>query len=145
MEEQVGLDMAELANCYNCNAVFVKTARNICPKCFAEEEKAFEVVYQFIRKRENREATIPEIVEATGVEEKLIIKFVKDKRLRTTMFPNLSYPCEKCGTKIVTGRLCQKCSEKIIKDVYLHELEEKAMEKERERINTYYTLDRDRK
>lgn len=136
--------MADLANCHNCNAVFVKTIRNVCQKCFEEEEKAFETVYAFIRQRKNREATIMEIVEATGVEEKLIIKFVKEHRLRTTLFPNLKYPCEKCGTNISAGRLCDSCSKGIIKDVYLHEQMEKE-EAEKQRVHTYYSLDKHRR
>src|SRR5690625_303533 len=106
--------MGELANCENCNAVFVKTVRNICQECFNEEEKAFEIVYRFLMRRKNRQATIMEIVDATGVEENLIIKFIKEKRLRTTQFPNLSYPCEKCGKPINTGKLCNDCSDDMI-------------------------------
>src|SRR5690625_6316215 len=75
--------MHELANCANCNQVFVKTVRDICRDCYEAEEKAFEIVYRFLSKRKNREATLKEIVEATEVEESLIIKFIKEKRLRT--------------------------------------------------------------
>lgn len=44
--------MAELMNCPNCGALFVKTnIRDVCEKCFKEEEVAFETVYKFIRKK----------------------------------------------------------------------------------------------
>lgn len=106
--------MAELANCSKCGTVFVKGIRDICQNCFREEEKAFEIVYEFLRKRKNREATIMEIVEATEVEESLIIQFIRQKRLRSSDFPNLAYPCERCQTPITTGRLCNECSHSLI-------------------------------
>ncbi|WP_217588507.1 TIGR03826 family flagellar region protein [Lentibacillus saliphilus] len=138
--------MAELANCARCDAVFVKTIRDICPDCYKEEERAFEVVYQFLRQRKNREATLPEIVDATGVEEELIIKFVKEKRLRTTEFPKLAYPCETCGADIATGRLCEECSNELKDQLAYHErieqFEKDKAKKEKERVHAYYTLDR---
>jgi len=141
--------MAELANCLNCNAVFVKTVRNICQNCFKKEEEAFEIVYRFLMKRKNRQATIMEIVEATGVDEDLIIKFIKEKRLRTTQFPNLNYPCEKCGDPISSGRICKNCSEEMINELKHHEEVEKQLnqrkEKERKQANVYYTFKSDHK
>lgn len=44
--------MGELANCPKCGSLFVKTRlRSICDACYQEEEKAFETVYNFLRKR----------------------------------------------------------------------------------------------
>src|SRR5690625_7876288 len=86
--------MIELGNCAQCGEVFAKSLRDICPRCYREEEEAFEIVYRFLMKRKNREATMNEIVEATKVKEELIIKFIKQKRLRTSQFPQLAYPCE---------------------------------------------------
>lgn len=137
--------MAELANCKNCNRVFVKTMRDICPTCFEEEEKAFETVYHFLRERKNREATLMEIVEATGVEEHLIIKFIKEHRLRTSLFPNLTYPCEKCGTPINAGRLCEKCSQGIVREYKQQEYLDKIKEEKAKNIHTYYALDKHKK
>ncbi|HLR74572.1 MAG TPA: TIGR03826 family flagellar region protein [Virgibacillus sp.] len=141
--------MGELANCSRCNNVFVKTLRDICQQCYREEEEAFETVYRFLSQRKNREATLMEIVEATGVEEELVIKFIKEKRLRTSQFPKLAYPCEKCGTHIVSGKLCTNCSETLLQDLERHEqIEARQLEldrKEKEKINIYYTLDKHKK
>lgn len=141
--------MAELANCNNCNEVFVKTVRDICQKCFEEEEKDYETVYRFLMKRKNRQATIMEIVEETGVDEDLIIKFIREKRLRTTQFPNLSYPCDRCGDPINDGRICDSCSNEMIDALKHHEKVEKQVnqrkEQETEKVNVYYTLKTDKK
>src|SRR5690606_39269557 len=98
--------MGELANCPNCGALFVKGVRTVCNNCFKEEEEMFNKVYAYVRKKENRMATVTEVSEATGVEEKIIMKFVKEHRLHTVQFPNLSYNCDRCGNPIQEGKLC---------------------------------------
>ncbi|HLR08873.1 MAG TPA: TIGR03826 family flagellar region protein [Bacillota bacterium] len=137
--------MSELANCVRCGDVFAKQTRNICPDCYKEEEEAFDKVYRFLRDRKNREATLDEINRATGVEKDLIIKFIKERRLRTSDFPKLAYPCERCGVDIVSGRICSQCSEEIL-DEWEHLEKQEQREKERkERQKIYYTLDKHRK
>ncbi|KGP73556.1 membrane protein [Pontibacillus yanchengensis Y32] len=105
--------MGELANCPRCNALFMKQFKSICENCYKEEERDFDTVYQFIRKKENRTSTVDEVVEATGVKREVIMKFVKEGRLRTGMFPNLTYPCQKCGEPINEGKICGNCSSEI--------------------------------
>lgn len=137
--------MGDLANCTRCNAVFVKTSRDICPNCYREEEEAFQRVYRFLSKRENREATLEEIVKATKVEEELIIKFIRTNRLQKSRFPKLAYPCERCGVHIVKGKLCADCSRELIHGFKQHEeLEERQqrLAEERRKINTYYSIDK---
>jgi flagellar operon protein (TIGR03826 family) len=141
--------MADLANCSRCGNLFVKTTRDICQDCFKEEERQFEIVYNFMKKRANRQATIPEIVEATGVKEDLIIKFVKEKRLRSAQFPNLTYNCERCGKQINEGKLCQSCSAELSGDLkHQHDVEQvKKMheQREKEKANqTYVAVDKGR-
>ena len=73
------------------------------------EEKLYEEVYRFLRKRENRAATIERIVEVIGVKESLLHKWVRKGRLQPAMFPNLGYPCDNCGKLITQGKLCENC------------------------------------
>lgn len=139
--------MAELANCARCGNVFVKQLRDICHDCYKEEEAAFQKVYRFLMKRENRKATMMEIVEATGVDEMLIQKFIKEKRLLVSRFPNLGYPCERCGKKITAGSLCTECQNELKKELEMHdELEKRAEEirkqQEKEKIHTYFSIDK---
>lgn len=137
--------MGQLDNCKSCGKLFVRTTANeVCPECRKEEEKKFQIVYEFMRKRVNREATIPEITEATGVEEDLIIKFVREKRLRASQFPNLSYPCEKCGKDIQEGKLCEECSKELSDALayqdQIDQVEERNKQMDRDRTQTYYSV-----
>ncbi|WP_181347258.1 TIGR03826 family flagellar region protein [Thalassobacillus sp. CUG 92003] len=136
--------MGELANCPRCGEIFVKGRIDVCVACYKEEERAFETVYVFIRKRQNRTATMQQVVEATGVEEQLIQKFVKQKRLNTTQFPQLSYSCERCGAQIQEGRICDGCNGNLQHDLKIEEDIEQVSEKNRlaEQAQTYYSVNK---
>ena len=106
--------MGELRNCPKCGGFFNYTGvREICPKCGQDEEKMYEVVYRFLRRRENRAATVDRIVEATGVEKELLYKWVRKNRLQPALFPNLGYPCDNCGHLTNQGKLCDDCTEEL--------------------------------
>ncbi len=139
--------MSELGNCERCGIVFAKTIRDICRDCYQEEEEAFQTVYRFLTKRKNREATMAEIVAATEVEEDLIIKFMKEHRLRATQFPKLSYPCEKCGVGIVEGKLCYNCTDSIKTQLKHHDQMKKIAKerKQRQYESIYYTMQKGNK
>ena len=128
--------MGELTNCPRCGRLFVKhSIRDVCEQCYKEEEVLFEKVYQFLRKRENRTATMAQVVEATGVSESLITKWIKIGRLQLVHFPNLGYPCELCGAMIREGKLCRECRTKLQTELKRYE-EEK--ERQRNKTITYY-------
>lgn len=132
----------ELTNCPSCDTLFVKNKfRDVCDACYKEEEKKFELVYQYIRKRENRTAMMSQVVEATGVDEDLIIKFIKSGKLRTSQFPNLGVPCEKCGKIIREGRMCDECSNSLRSELSHHEKQEARRREigERDKKVTYFT------
>lgn len=102
-------DIMKLTNCANCGEVFAKNIIDICPKCYRKEEEAFQKVYDFLRRQKNRSASLHEIAETTEVEEELIVKFLKQNRLRASDFPQLQYPCESCGELISEHRYCNAC------------------------------------
>ncbi|MFD1849026.1 TIGR03826 family flagellar region protein [Oceanobacillus bengalensis] len=126
----------------------MKNIRDICPACYREEENAYQTVYQFLRKQKNRQATMYEIVEATGVEEWYITKFIKEKRLLPSQFPNLNYPCERCMAPITSGKLCTDCTSELKKELDIQEEIENRNEKlhseEKEAAKTYFTLNKRR-
>jgi len=139
--------MSDLVNCPSCGKIMVRNKfRDICPDCYKEEEKLFDTVYKYMRKRENRAATMPQVVEATGVSEELLLKFIKNGRIQITQFPNLGYPCDKCGTIIRTGKLCESCAAELKKEIELHDKAEEFKEelRRREHERTYLSKDRDK-
>ncbi|MER2111885.1 MAG: TIGR03826 family flagellar region protein [Solibacillus isronensis] len=106
--------MAELRNCPTCNGFFNYTGmREVCHNCAQKEEDQYQEVYRFLRKRENRAANVDRIVEATGVEQELLYKWVRKGRLHPAMFPNLGYPCDNCGRITNSGKLCEKCQNEL--------------------------------
>ena len=131
--------MPDVVNCPSCGKLMAKSKfRDVCQECWKEEEKIYETVYQFIRKRENRAATIRQVIEATSVDEELLLKFIRTGRLKTTQFPNLGYPCDKCGSIIRTGNLCEKCMKKLRDELSLHEKEEERKEEIQKREKGTY-------
>jgi flagellar operon protein (TIGR03826 family) len=117
--------------------------RDVCDACYKEEEAQYDKVYAYIRKKINRTASMMQVVKETGVEETLIIKFVRTGKLRISQFPNLGIPCEKCGANINSGRLCGKCSDSLITDLQAFENEEKRLTEIQgnDKKNTYYMKD----
>lgn len=111
-------EMGEIKSCPKCNTLFnYNGIREICSKCAASEEEMYETVYRFLRRRENRAATIERIVEVTGVEEDLLHKWVRKGRLQPALFPNLGYPCDNCGRLTSEGKLCKNCQTDLKNDL----------------------------
>lgn len=136
----------QLKNCESCGAVFADAVRTICRDCYYAEEEAFQKVYRFLVKKENREATITEISKATEVEEDLIIKFMRQNRLRASEFPKLSYPCERCGIEIVEGKLCEACKAEMLENLTMQEKNEGIQKKSNtDEQPVYYTFNKDRR
>ncbi|WNS81289.1 hypothetical protein RRU94_10810 [Domibacillus sp. DTU_2020_1001157_1_SI_ALB_TIR_016] len=131
--------MNEIVNCPRCGALYAKNAfRDVCPACSRSEEELYQAAYTFLRKRENRAATMERIVEVTGATEEMIYKWVKKGRLQAAQFPNLGYPCDRCGAIIQRGKLCNKCVDEIESDLKQHDREQQfASERQDDRQKTY--------
>lgn len=93
-----------LANCSVCGKLFNKVSNVICPVCFEQRELDFEKVYNFIK--EHGPMHIDHIHKETGVEKKLIMKFLAEGRFEAA---DISYKCDSCGATITSGKLCAKC------------------------------------
>lgn len=135
--------MAELRSCPGCGTFFNYTGmREVCQKCAQSEEDLYQVVYRFLRKRENRAATVERIEEATGVEKELLYKWVRKGRLHRTMFPNLGYPCDNCGHLTNTGKLCDRCQDNIRRELTQFEVAQEFRESMRRSEKATYHKDR---
>ncbi|MFA9558918.1 TIGR03826 family flagellar region protein [Evansella sp. AB-rgal1] len=136
--------MAELANCSSCGKVFVKALRPICNDCNKEVDGKFQIVYDYLRKRENRSASLHEVHKDTEVEIDLIYKFIREGRIHLRDFPNLGYPCEKCEALIREGKLCTDCQNDIRSGLNglksQKEFEDRKKSRENQRITTYSSL-----
>lgn len=140
--------MKDVANCPRCGAIFIKTLRPICHNCYIEQERSYEKVSSFLRKKENRKATLQEVHEETGVDIQLIHQFIREGRLIITHLPNITYPCDSCGSPIREGRLCDSCKsnitdglKKLKREEKFAELVKQSQEEERRRRTvTYHSL-----
>ncbi|UOQ94403.1 flagellar protein YvyF [Halobacillus shinanisalinarum] len=139
--------MAELANCPRCYGLYIKGSALVCQNCLKQEERDFQTVYAFMRKKQNRTANVREIVEETGVDERTIRGFVKSKRLHPAQFPQLTYDCSKCGAQIREGRLCESCTNElqdgVRKQGEIDQLSERNRKDDMGQV-TYYTVKRDK-
>lgn len=134
-------NQSEIRNCPSCGNFFNYTGiRDACVACAQKEEKIYEEVYRFLRKRENRAATVERIVEETGVEEELLYRWVRRGRLQPALFPNLGYPCDKCGSLTTKGNLCEDCKTELQNDLKKFEAAEEFREAtSRQEEKTYFT------
>lgn len=99
-----------LENCSKCNTLFVAVRGSLCPACQKAEEADLDKVVKFVKK--NPKATIPEIVESTEVDEAVILKFVREKKLLLAG-ASAALNCEICRTAIQSGRFCAQCQGKL--------------------------------
>jgi len=102
-----------LRNCIVCGKLCLDNPSRMCPDCVAKEHEAEDMVARYIR--DKGKTTITEIHEATGVEEKVILRMIKQGRVYADGI--VEYPCETCGKGILEGRLCAECSQRITSQI----------------------------
>jgi len=133
-----------LSNCPQCGKVFVNNSYNICPACIREIEDHYRKCVEFLRK--NRDSTLYELSEGTGVSVRLITRFIREGRIGAKDAPNLMLPCESCGELIKDGPICDNCRSKLSKDVrHLHEDERRRADRQNHfGFGSTYMKDRDK-
>jgi len=99
-----------LDNCVRCGKLFNRLSRPVCPDCGREEERQAGVVMDFLK--DNPNATIEEISESTGVDSQVILRLIRDDRLRATTAYSLLRNCRACGAPIDAGQYCGRCLRK---------------------------------
>lgn len=133
--------MGELKNCPTCNNIFVKTnLRETCEACYKKEEEQFTTVYNYIRKQKNREATLDDVVNDTGVPSEVVTRFIRTGRIKVSQLPNLGYHCAKCSNLIQNGTICDTCKMELKTGWERADNEEKAFikRKQQELLQTSY-------
>ncbi|MFW5749412.1 MAG: flagellar protein [Halanaerobium sp.] len=105
----------ELINCKECGKLFSSSGQKVCPDCLQGEEEKFEIVKEYLWEHPN--STVKKVSEDTGVEEELIIKFMREDRLAAEgLLVDYKLKCKRCGTEIKTGLFCESCRTKMISD-----------------------------
>ena len=104
-----------LVNCPRCNKLYAKTIRDICNNCHTQLEKDYERCVQYIR--ENKGVNIQELSDVTEISVKQIARWIREGRISLFNAPNMSYPCESCGTLLREGHLCDSCRSRLSRDM----------------------------
>ncbi len=134
----------KMRNCAGCGKIFVAMeGRKFCPDCMEKEYQLEEKVVNFVRDNPKSSVTeiLKEIPEAT---EKLIKRLIREGRFEQVGV-KMSYPCEKCGTPIVTGKLCGKCSDALRNELQATQIKAVAVKKPdapSKRGRGMYTIDK---
>lgn len=105
----------DIRNCSRCGKVYRYDGFKICPNCRREDEADFEKVKEYID--EHPGANIKEVSDATEIDSRKIIEFLRAGRLEIMDENNLILSCERCGKPIKTGRFCDKCAFEIQKEL----------------------------
>ncbi len=104
----------KVKNCPHCGKLFADYGAHMCRDCEDKmREKEAEVVNYV---RDHPKAKVLEITEATGCSEQLIKKLIREGRFEQVGV-KMTYPCEKCGAPILTGKFCQTCKEAMQKEI----------------------------
>src|SRR5947209_944677 len=101
-----------IANCARCARMYQKAPGiKLCPICIREEEAAFQTVRDYLY--DHPGADIVTVSADTGVDQAVIVRFIKAGRLSTLeeVTNNLSIDCKRCGRKIGAGTYCGPCIE----------------------------------
>lgn len=105
----------QLANCRQCGDIFFRHGGNRrCPTCIQAEEDAYRTVVAHVR--ETSERSIPRIAEATGVDRRLIIRWLRQKRLAFDVVPG-ELQCRRCGVSVAGGTFCDSCRQALAAEV----------------------------
>lgn len=97
-----------IRNCIRCKNIYQYDGFKLCYNCRKEDELDFEKVKEYLE--EYPGANISNVIDATGVDSKKVIEFLKEGRLEIEAGGDIILECETCGIGITTGRFCNKCA-----------------------------------
>ncbi|NLU42586.1 MAG: hypothetical protein GXX08_10320 [Firmicutes bacterium] len=102
----------KLANCPRCRRPFINQGWNLCPICIEQEDKAFDVIRQYLDKKPG--ASLYQICFHTGVDEDVVISLIQRGKLKSVE-RRLTHKCARCGAEvlIVDGDFCERCQREL--------------------------------
>ncbi len=99
----------QLENCPSCGTLYLRDQIDCCLDCYQKNEAAYKQVDAFLKNPEHRNASAEDVHRFTGVSMNRIAGFLRDGRILSADYPNLSYPCGRCKKPIKRQMLCQAC------------------------------------
>ena len=134
--------MNKLKNCPECGKLYLEVGQKMCPACYDIELEQEQIVHTYVR--DHDKCSITQIVEDTGVKEKVVLRMLKNGRFINSGGAVITYPCEKCGAEIYTGRFCEKCSQDLLDQAAKLEAKKSAAAARRvDRSHTMYNAGKD--
>ncbi|PKL44687.1 MAG: hypothetical protein CVV41_04795 [Candidatus Riflebacteria bacterium HGW-Riflebacteria-1] len=112
---------SKLISCRVCGLIMVKLARDVCPKCFQEEELLFQKVKNFLKA--NPGATLEEVSKHAACDIDHVEALIRSGRLERAGVKRVAHPCQLCQAIIFDGVVCQECKKtlkeqvKLLKDI----------------------------
>ena len=106
-----------LANCRRCGRLFNKTSHDVCPSCIHEEENKIAEIRGYLRGHPL--ANIYEVSQGTSATYEEIVDLLRRGKLLLRQYPNMTYPCERCGAPTQSGRLCTNCAQELSSGIEL--------------------------
>ena len=105
----------DLTYCPRCGKLFNRNFRDVCNNCFQSLEEDYQRCAEHLRK--NKGMDIQQLSDDTEISIKQITRWIREGRISLLDAPNMSYPCESCGTLIREGNLCDSCKKRLQRDV----------------------------
>lgn len=97
-----------LDNCPICGKLFMKSPGYIsCLTCRQEEDECIARFRAFFD--EHGSATLREVIDGTGIDEKLIRKFMEGDRLKSSAPAPTITRCQECNRITEGARICPDC------------------------------------
>ncbi len=104
-----------LISCRVCGVIMVRIARDICPKCFQEEEELFNNIKSFLRA--NSGASIDQVAARCNCTEDRVMEFIKSGRLERVGVKSIAHQCQLCNKIIYEGVMCPECNKTLKEQV----------------------------
>jgi len=114
--ETGGIELS-LANCRRCGKLFNKTRHDVCPDCIHEEENKIAEIRDYLRVHPL--ANIYEVSQGTSATYEEIVDLIRRGKLMLRQYPNMTYPCERCGAPTQSGRFCMNCAQELSAEIQM--------------------------
>ncbi len=102
----------QIRQCRRCDRLFSSIGQDTCPTCVKEMDDMLLKVREFLYSHKN--ASADDICDATGAEEKDILRWMREGRLIVSGSGVNYLNCERCKKPIPAGRYCDACTQEMI-------------------------------